>query len=103
MPHPPPSERRESGHPAAHGTVRLRAKSSDARLRPRRAHAPDRMVEPDGVSRVRNGPKDGGRGARLAVTIDPTKCNVRRAVPRLLQILRVLARRKFLGALLGKR
>jgi len=103
MPRPPPPERRESGHPAAHGPVGLRAKSSGARLRPRRAHAPDRLVEPDGVSRVRNGPKAGGRGARSAVTIDPRKCRVRRAVPRLLQILRVLARRKYLGALLGKR
>jgi ubiquinone biosynthesis protein len=39
----------------------------------------------------------------LAVTIDPKKCSVRRAVPRLMQILGVLARRKYLGALLGKR
>lgn len=34
---------------------------------------------------------------------DPVKCRTRRAVPRLMQILIVLARHKFLGALLGKR
>jgi ubiquinone biosynthesis protein len=40
---------------------------------------------------------------QLAVTIDPEKSSLLRAAPRLLQILRVLARHKFLGALLGKR
>jgi len=34
--------------------------------------------------------------------IDPEKCKVLRAAPRLLQILRVLARHKFLGALFGR-
>lgn len=38
---------------------------------------------------------------RMAVTNDPKKCSVVRATPRLLQILRVLSRHKFLGALLG--
>ena len=38
---------------------------------------------------------------RMAVTNDPKKCSVLRAAPRLLQILRVLSRHKFLGALLG--
>ena len=35
--------------------------------------------------------------------IHPEKCGVLRATPRLIQILRVLARHKFLGALLGKK
>lgn len=35
--------------------------------------------------------------------IEPEKCTVRRAAPRIVQILRVLVRRKFLGALLGKK
>ncbi len=34
--------------------------------------------------------------------ISPEKCSVRRALPRIAQILRVLVRHKFLGALLGK-
>jgi ubiquinone biosynthesis protein len=38
----------------------------------------------------------------MAVLIDPEKCNVLRAAPRLMQILRVLARHKFLGALFGR-
>lgn len=38
----------------------------------------------------------------MAVTMDPKRCSVLRATPRLLQILRVLARHKFLGALLGR-
>ena len=38
---------------------------------------------------------------RMAVTNDPKKCSVVRATPRLLQLLRVLSRHKFLGALLG--
>ena len=38
----------------------------------------------------------------MAVFIDPEKCNVLRAAPRLMQILRVLARHKFLGALFGR-
>ena len=42
-------------------------------------------------------------GERLAVMTDPEKCSVLRAAPRLMQILRVLARHKFLGALRGKR
>jgi ubiquinone biosynthesis protein len=37
------------------------------------------------------------------VTIDPGKGSVLHAAPRLMQILRVLARHKFLGALFGKR
>ncbi len=41
--------------------------------------------------------------SQLAVTIDPEKSSLLRAAPRLMQILRVLARHKFLGALLGKR
>lgn len=40
---------------------------------------------------------------RLAVMIDPDKSSLLRAAPRLLQILRVLARHKFLGGVLGKR
>ena len=39
----------------------------------------------------------------MAVAIDPEKSSLLRPAPRLLQILRVLARHKFLGALLGKR
>ena len=39
----------------------------------------------------------------MAVLIDPQRTKVLRATPRLMQILRVLARHKFLGALLGKR
>ncbi|MBA2704735.1 MAG: AarF/ABC1/UbiB kinase family protein [Blastocatellia bacterium] len=39
----------------------------------------------------------------MAAMIEPEKCSVLRATPRLIQILRVLARHKFLGALLGKR
>ena len=38
----------------------------------------------------------------MAILIDPEKCSVLRAAPRLMQILRVLARHKFLGALRGK-
>ena len=38
----------------------------------------------------------------MAVMIDQEKGSVLRATPRLLQILRVLARHKFLGALRGK-
>jgi ubiquinone biosynthesis protein len=38
----------------------------------------------------------------MAVVIDPEKSSLLRAAPRLLQILRVLARHKFLGALRGK-
>ncbi len=38
----------------------------------------------------------------MAVLIDPEKCNVLRAAPRLIQILRVLTRHKFLGALFGR-
>ncbi len=38
----------------------------------------------------------------MAVTIDPERSSLLRAAPRLAQILRVLARHKFLGALLGK-
>jgi len=38
----------------------------------------------------------------MAVTNDPKKCSVLRAAPRMMQILRVLARHKFLGALLGR-
>jgi ubiquinone biosynthesis protein len=34
--------------------------------------------------------------------IEPEKISLRRAAPRLMQILRVLARRKFLMALFGK-
>ena len=103
MSHPPLSERRGSGRPSAHGTAGLRAKSSDARLRPRLAHAPARMADPDGVSRVGNGPKDGGRGARMAVEVDSGKCSVLHALPRLMQILRVLVRRGFPGVVLGRK
>ena len=39
----------------------------------------------------------------MATTIDPNKRSLLRAAPRLAQILRVLVRHKFLGALLGKR
>ena len=39
----------------------------------------------------------------MAAMIDPEKSSLRRAAPRLVQVLRVLARHKFLGALLGKR
>ena len=39
----------------------------------------------------------------MAVAIDPEKSSVLRAAPRLMQILRVLARHKFLGVMLGKR
>jgi ubiquinone biosynthesis protein len=38
----------------------------------------------------------------MAVTIDPDKSSLLRAAPRLMQILRVLVRHKFLGALRGK-
>jgi ubiquinone biosynthesis protein len=38
----------------------------------------------------------------MAVLIDPARCSVLRAAPRLMQILRVLARHKFLGALFGR-
>ncbi len=38
----------------------------------------------------------------MAVMIDPDKSSLLRAAPRLMQILRVLARHKFLGALRGK-
>jgi ubiquinone biosynthesis protein len=38
----------------------------------------------------------------MAVTIDPDKSSLLQAAPRLLQILRVLARHKFIGALRGK-
>ena len=38
----------------------------------------------------------------MAVMIDPEKSSLLRAAPRLMQILRVLARHKFLGALRGK-
>jgi ubiquinone biosynthesis protein len=38
----------------------------------------------------------------MAVLINPEKCRVLRAAPRLMQILRVLARHKFLGALFGR-
>src|SRR3990170_5878990 len=38
----------------------------------------------------------------MAVLIDPEKCSALRAAPRLMQILRVLARHKFLGALFGR-
>jgi len=38
----------------------------------------------------------------MAVTIDPEKSSLLRAAPRLFQILRVLSRHKFLGALAGK-
>ena len=37
----------------------------------------------------------------MAVTVDPERSSLLRAAPRLAQILRVLARHKFLGALLG--
>ena len=39
----------------------------------------------------------------MAVMLDPDKSSLLQAAPRLMQILRVLVRRKFLGALLGKR
>ncbi len=39
----------------------------------------------------------------MAVMIDPEKSSLLRAAPRLMQILRVLGRHKFLGALRGKR
>ncbi|HLO24991.1 MAG TPA: AarF/UbiB family protein, partial [Geobacteraceae bacterium] len=39
----------------------------------------------------------------MAVMIDPEKSSLLRAAPRLMQILRVLARHNFLGALRGKR
>jgi len=39
----------------------------------------------------------------MAVLIDPEESSLLRATPRLMQILRVLARHKFLGALRGKR
>jgi ubiquinone biosynthesis protein len=39
----------------------------------------------------------------MALMIDPEKSSLLRATPRLMQILRVLARHKFLGALRGKR
>lgn len=38
----------------------------------------------------------------MAVLIDPTRCKVLRAAPRLLQIMRVLVRHKFMGALFGR-
>src|SRR5512145_794710 len=38
----------------------------------------------------------------MAVIVDPDKSSLLRAAPRLLQILRVLTRHKFLGALRGK-
>jgi ubiquinone biosynthesis protein len=38
----------------------------------------------------------------MAVVIDPEKSSLMREAPRLLQIMRVLARHKFLGALRGK-
>src|SRR6185369_13288033 len=38
----------------------------------------------------------------MAVMIDPEKSSLLRAAPRLMQILRVLTRHKFLGALRGK-
>src|ERR1700686_3296815 len=38
----------------------------------------------------------------MAVMINPEKSSLLRAAPRLMQILRVLARHKFLGALRGK-
>ena len=38
----------------------------------------------------------------MAVLIDPETCSVLRAAPRLMQILRVLARHKFLGVLFGR-
>src|SRR5664279_5539355 len=38
----------------------------------------------------------------MAILIDPEKTKVLRAAPRLMQILRVLARHKFLGALFGR-
>ena len=39
----------------------------------------------------------------MPVMFDPEKRNLLRAAPRLMQILRVLAKHKFLGALRGKR
>ncbi len=39
----------------------------------------------------------------MAVMIDAEKCSVLRTAPRLMQILRILARHKFLGALFGRR
>jgi ubiquinone biosynthesis protein len=41
--------------------------------------------------------------SQLTVMIDPEKSSLLRAAPRLIQILRVLARHKFLGALRGKK
>ena len=38
----------------------------------------------------------------MSVAIDPEKSSVVRAAPRVLQVLRVLARHKFLGAMRGK-
>src|ERR1039457_5232815 len=38
----------------------------------------------------------------MAIMIDPDKVSLRQVMPRLMQILRVLARHKFLGALRGK-
>jgi hypothetical protein len=38
----------------------------------------------------------------MAIRIDPEKSSLLRAAPRLMQILRVLTRQKFLGALRGK-
>lgn len=38
----------------------------------------------------------------MAVKIDPEKCNLLRVAPRLMQIVRVLVRHQFLGALRGK-
>src|SRR5512144_2914062 len=42
-------------------------------------------------------------GTLMAVMIDPEKSSLLRAAPRLMQILRVLARHQFLNALRGKR
>ena len=39
----------------------------------------------------------------MALMVDPEKSSLLRAAPRLIQILRVLARHKFLGALRGKK
>ncbi|WP_279587694.1 hypothetical protein [Rhodoferax ferrireducens] len=38
----------------------------------------------------------------MAALIDVKKCKVLRAAPRLMQIMRVFARHKFLGALFGR-
>ena len=51
----------------------------------------------------RNYPTYGCWGKRMAVLIDPEKSSVLRVASRLMQILRVLARHRFLRALLGKR